>query len=364
MKNKKIAPQPANHGGKVMGSKFLQICVAAVLIGLPSMSIAKDLDHTELNVVAGVSTMNQYLLGEKPFYETVIVEDSEGAVSANVTSLDSLNIGGTDVMRLIESGATDIGTSAFAYFGNEVPAASGVDLPGLFSTLDELRAGVDAYRPVLDKTLAEQYNAKLLGVWGISNIMVFCRGEVTSLADLKGKNIRSYGTMLSALYEGLGANPITLAYAEVVPALERGTLDCATTGALSGNVSKWGEVSDTLYQLPIGPSNWFTAMNLDRWSALSPELQTFLAAEFTKLEDRQWELARRENIEALSCAAGKQPCTLGVLDDMTVVAFDEADMPAFRAVVKTKVLPVWFELCGAECEATWRGIVGPLVHGD
>lgn len=344
-----------------MKAKFHHICTTALVLGMPAAATAQMLDKTELNVVGGVSTMNQFSLVEKPFYDKTLVENSQGAVTASVTSLDQLNIGGTDVMRLIESGATDIGTSAFAYFGNEVPAASGVDLPGLFTTLDELRVGVEAYRPTIEATLAEQYNAKLLGVWGVSNIMLFCRGEVTSLADLKGKNIRSYGTMLSALYEGLGANPITLAYAEVVPALERGTLDCATTAALSGNVSRWGEVSDTLYQLPIGPSNWFTAMNLDTWNALTPELQSFLEAEFATLEDQQWDLAERENAEALSCAAGEQPCTLGVLEDMTVVAFDDADMPAFRDVVDTKVLPIWFDLCGAECEATWREVVGPLV---
>lgn len=342
----------------------LATVVTAATFAMTAAVSAQNLEETKLNVIAGVSTMNQTKLGELPFYETTLVEDSGGMVTASVTSLDQLNIGGTEVMRLIEAGATDIGTSAFAYFGNEVPAASGVDLPGLFATVDELRAGVDAYRSVIDETLAEEYNAKLLGVWSISNIMLFCRGDVTSLADLKGKNIRSYGSMLSALYEGLGANPITLAYAEVVPALERGTLDCATTGALSGNVSKWGEVSDTLYQLPIGPSNWFTAMNLNKWNSLSPEMQAFIQREFAKLEDQQWELAKRENTEALSCAAGKEPCTLGVLDDMSVVAFDEADLQAFREVVETKVLPAWFQICGPECEASWQEVVAPLLKKD
>ena len=186
-----------------MSKKLLADFTTATTFVIISTVSAQALEETTLNVIAGVSTMNQTKLGELPFYETTLVEDSEGMVTASVTSIDQLNIGGTEVMRLIEAGVTDIGTSAFAYFGNEVPAASGVDLPGLFTTVDELRAGVDAYRSIIDETLAKEYNAKLLGVWSISSITLFCRGDVTSLADLKGKNIRSYGSMLSALYEGL-----------------------------------------------------------------------------------------------------------------------------------------------------------------
>ena len=50
----------------------------------------------------------------------------------------------------------------------------------------------------------------------------------------------------------LGGTPVTLAFGEVVPALQNKTVDCAITGTMSGNTLGLHLHANYLYPMPIG----------------------------------------------------------------------------------------------------------------
>jgi len=60
------------------------------------------------------------------------------------------------------------------------------------------------------------------------------------------------------------------AFAEVVPALSAGVVDCGVTGSLSGNTAGWAEVD----QVDLSDVAWWSinclAVNLDSWKRLDP----------------------------------------------------------------------------------------------
>ena len=49
-----------------------------------------------------------------------------------------------------------------------------------------------------------------------------------------------------------GASAVTIPFGEVVPALEKGVVDCGITGTMPAYQAKWTEVIKTLFRLPVG----------------------------------------------------------------------------------------------------------------
>jgi len=339
--------------------KRILCTAAAAALAWPAQ--AQDLAETKLNVITMFSSLNGYKIVELPFWTEEIPERSGGKVTAEVATLDQLNLSGGEVMRLLALGTTDVASSAPVYLTSEVPAMGGLELPGLFVDLNQQREGMNAYRPVLEKIFEENYQAKLLAVWALSPSMLFCRDPINSLHDLKGKKIRSWSVSLNTFFEQLGATPVSISFSETVPALERGTIDCAPTGILSGNIARWWEVANNLYLVPIGSGTWLNAMSLDKWNSLTPEVQAFMSQEMARFEDRMWDLAQQETDEGIACNTGEGECTLGVKASMTVTSLSEAEMQDFNQRVKQFVVDDWLEACSDTCKADWYASVGTLV---
>ena len=76
--------------------------------------------------------------------------------------------------------------------------------------------------------------------------------------------------LASLILAGLGGEPLTIAFAEVYTALERGTLDAAITGTKPGAMSALFEVSKYLVG-PIGlRPHVALAINKTAWNKLPP----------------------------------------------------------------------------------------------
>jgi TRAP-type C4-dicarboxylate transport system substrate-binding protein len=101
---------------------------------------------------------------------------------------------------------------------------------------------------------------------------MICRTPVRTLADLRGKKIRSYGEDVPRLYQAVGAVPINLLPAELYESLQKGTIDC-TPYSLGTAVSlKLHEVAKYVTFMSIGsPGGWPQFYNLKTWEGFSPE---------------------------------------------------------------------------------------------
>jgi len=79
--------------------------------------------------------------------------------------------------------------------------------------------------------LGEEKGLKGIGIFFNSPIIVLARRPIQSLADFNGKKIRVFGTPLQIEpMKKLGASPLPMAFGEVIPALQNGTID----GMLAG----------------------------------------------------------------------------------------------------------------------------------
>ena len=56
----------------------------------------------------------------------------------------------------------------------------------------------------------------------------------------------------------------------MIPALEKGVVDCGITGTMSAYKAKWQQVATHAYTLRVGWGLAFGAMNMDKWNSMTP----------------------------------------------------------------------------------------------
>lgn len=343
-------------------AKFARLVLSVLLAGLlATMAAAQDLPKTHLKVLGSFSNLNMSRAVEKPFWTQGVSEHSKGQVTADLTTLDQMGLQGTEVLRLIRLGVVDIASGNVSYMSSDSPVFDGLDLAGVFLDIDTFRKASNAYKPTLNKIMAERYNAKLLMIWPAPPQVFYCRQALTSIGDFKGRKIRSFSATIADFIEGAGGVPVQITFPEVVPALQRGAIDCGLTGTLSGNTAKWWEVTTHLYPLVVGWAPWFSAVNMTSWNRLDPKVRAFLENEFKTVEDQFWQTAAKEVQDGINCNTGKGECIYGVRGAMTLVPVSDADKAALAKIAREIVVPKWAKRCGAECAKDWSATVGKVI---
>jgi TRAP-type C4-dicarboxylate transport system substrate-binding protein len=241
------------------------------------------------------------------------------------------------------------------------PRFEACDLAGLTLDPDKARAACTAYRGVIDRQMQKNWNVKLLAFGGNTPQVFWCRDVVTGLAGLKGKKIRVFNNTMRDFLAGVGASAVSMAFAEVVPALSAGVVDCGVTGSLSGNTAGWAEVTKSIYPMSLGWSINVLAVNLDTWKRLDPKVQAFMLEQTKAYEEKMWATIKTTTSEADNCNSGVQPCTMGKLAKTTIVPVKPEEMEAHKKLVEGAVLAGWAKRCGAECAKEWNDTVGKAL---
>ena len=313
-----------------------------------------------LNAVGTWSSLTNFQKHEEPFFNTRLREASDGNIVGKIQSQSGLGLKGFEIMRLVKNGVFDFAFGLPGYVAAENAIFEGADLSTLTQDIDTQRKVSDAYYPTLEKSFADIYNAKLLMLYPFPSQTLWCNGEVNGIEDLKGKKIRVYSTTLGDFVEGVGGTSVTVSFSEVIPALEKGVVDCAITGTMSAYTAKWNQVATHAYTLRVGWGLAFGAMNMNKWNSLSESQQTLLQSEIATLTDAMWAETATEDDVAISCITGGE-CAIGEAGSMTLVEPSEADLKARDSIATEVVLARWAERCGADCAANWNETVGPIL---
>ena len=94
---------------------------------------------------------------------------------------------------------------------------------------------------------------------------------------------------------------MTIAFGEVVPALEKGVVDCGITGTMPAYKAKWPEVANTMFRLPVGFTVGIWVVNINSWNKLSqPRRDAFLEKQIKALEDKSWKAVEAETEEGVA----------------------------------------------------------------
>jgi TRAP-type C4-dicarboxylate transport system substrate-binding protein len=317
-------------------------------------------DPVVLNAVGTWSSLTNYEKHEEPFFNSRLNEASGGEIIGKIQSQSGLGLKGFEIMRLVKNGVFDFAFGLPGYVAAENAIFEGADLSTLTQDIDTQRKVSDAYYPTLETAFADIYNAKLLMLYPFPSQTLWCNGEVNGIEELKGKKIRVYSTTLGDFVEGVGGTSVTVSFSEVIPALEKGVVDCAITGTMSAYTAKWNQVATHAYTLRVGWGLAFGAMNMDKWNSLTADQQTLMQTEIATLTDAMWAETATEDDVAISCITGGE-CAIGEAGSMTLVEPSAADLALRDTVATDVVLARWAERCGAECAANWNETVGSIL---
>jgi len=342
-----------------MKKPLITAAVAATL--LAAAAHAQDLSKTHLKVVGGLSNLTAYNDYEKPFWTKTVPELSKGQVTADIKGFNEMGLKGPELLRLMSQGVIEFGTATLSYFASDNPINEAIDLAGLAPDVKTARAVTRAFEPVYAKMYGEGANVKLLGISTYPAQVLFCNAEIKSLADVKGKKVRTSSRTTAEFVEALGGSSVTMAFGEVVPALQNKVVDCAITGSLSGYSAKWYEVSTHLYALPINWNQQIHAVNQKAWDKLDPKVRTFLQTNIDKLVDDIWDAAARQTQEGYDCNSGAAACPYPVKGKMVLVQPTDADRELLKKVLNDSVLPKWAARCSAQCVNDFNATIGKEV---
>lgn len=306
----------------------------------------------------------QYTRVDVPLLRDAVAQRSNGRIEVKLSSWPEMNLNGPEIILVVRSGQIDIGAASVNTVAGDVPFLDGMDLPGLLPDLAQARTVSDALIPIANKEL-ERFNTRILAVIPYSAQVLFCRQPITGLADLKGRKIRSFSPSLNDLFTSIGAQPITVNFAEVYGALERGVVDCGTTGTGSGNAARWYEVASHMYTLPLGWSLAGYYVNVSWWNRLDPAVREFMTGIIREVNEEQWRVGGEVTQDAIECNTGHAAtCKLHTLvqrNPMTEVKPSQADRELLVKVLSDTVLPGWVKRCGARCGQIYNDAVAPIT---
>lgn len=316
-------------------------------------------DPIRIKIVGGLADVRQFTTFEEPFWRERIPAATGGRVVAEISAFDRSGIRGQEMLQLMRLGVVPFGTALLALAATEEPELNGADLVAVSPDMPTLRRTVAAYRPHLRQVLAERYGLELLAIYAYPAQVLFCRNPFTGLADLAGRRIRTSSVGMSEAVSALGAVPVVTPFAELMPAIRSGQVECAVTGTLSGNGIGLHEVSTHVHSLALGWGLSLFAVNRSAWMAIPADLRTIITAELGTLEGRIWDAAAEETVDGLDCNSGVGPCRMGRRGRMTVVPVSAADEALRRRLLTQTVLPGWVRRCGSECSDAWNLTIGP-----
>lgn len=209
--------------------------------------------------------------------------------------------------------------------------------------------------------MRERYGIEVLAVYTYPAQVTFCKRAFTGLSDLAGRRVRISSPTQSDLIRPFGAVPLQTEFSDVVSHMRQGQVDCAITGAMSGNAIGLDRVATHVH---TSAANWGLSVfvaNQAAWNALPPGVRAALRAELPKLEQAIWADAQNQNEEGLACNVGRAGCGSGRPGRMQEVPATAADEKKLREAFRTQVLPAWVQRCGNGCVAVWNRLLEPVT---
>jgi tripartite ATP-independent transporter DctP family solute receptor len=236
-----------------------------------------------------------------------------------------------EMNQAILTGGVEMGVNSSTLWSSVVPAMGIFDVPFAFPTYE--LAGKALAGPVGQKLNAEmeKKGAKVLmyADYGYAQFANSVR-PLTKPEDVHGLKIRSIGHIPSVMIQAYGAAPVFMGAGEVYMALQRKTIDGATSGTTAMVQRKYDEVSRYLTVVNYAYLEFLLAVNKQYWDALPPKTQELLTE--TARETEEWIRKQAEEEDKQTTEQLKQR-------GMDVYVVPESDLPQWKEAAK----PAWDE---------------------
>src|SRR5512137_501456 len=195
-------------------------------------------------------------------------EYSKGAVEVKV--FDSAQLyKDTEIVEALQEGLIESGLVPVNKWSGMIPAADVFEMPFIYKDLSSIKKFIDAGAgELLDKEF-QQRAVKTL-YWVDYGYIQFFNNKrpLTKPDDFKGITMRSFSSGDADTLKALGAAPTVMSSAEMYMALQRGTVDGATTGMPAAVSRKIQEVQKYMMEANYTTAQFVVQANLKWWEKL------------------------------------------------------------------------------------------------
>jgi tripartite ATP-independent transporter DctP family solute receptor len=215
-----------------------------------------------------------HLLTQADFRLAKMLEErTKGAVKVEVYPAGQL-YKGMELLKAVMNGAAEMGTIYNGIFTGPVPLMDVFDIPFLFKDYDEVTRFWHGEIGDRLRSELERIGIKAIAYSAYGESFSICSHRpLVKVADFKGMKIRAnHNTGADTLRE-FGASPVLFAAAEVYEALQRKTIDAASSGPTSIKERKWYELTQYATITRACYSVWPIMVHLKFWNVLPKEVQ-------------------------------------------------------------------------------------------
>lgn len=235
----------------------------------------------------------------------LIAQRTEGRVTIRHYGAGSLYNAKT-IMPAISKDQVDIGILHVALVGRRSAVLEFIGsfgAQGCWDSYDHYFRFLDtpAVRQMASAEFEKYFKSRLLGALAFGTGLVGRRDKpIEAVADYKGLKMRTSGTAQATMYKALGAIPVGLSSKEIYTALQRGTIEGATSGVSRWRRSKLYEVAPYLTVDPTLPylSMWLV-INEKAWKKLSGADRKIFTDTAREIEAWTRDYAARERTDDL-----------------------------------------------------------------
>jgi|SRR5690625_3233268 len=230
-------------------------------------------------------------------------ERTDGRLDITVRPPGELPYSSEDSVSVTSNRQVEMSNVVMGYVAGDVEAAIIPTWPFIAGEMDKFGKAVEAVLPYATDEL-EKFGIESLfwlidppqNIWG--------KGEpITKLEDLKGRKVRTYTPEQQELMRELGATPVSLVLSEVPAALQRGLVDAAITSSVGAYESKWYDIIDWGYTIPLSGSGAFNLINQEALNELPEDIREVLLEEAERWQEEgvsqmeEWGLEAIENLK-------------------------------------------------------------------
>ena len=222
-------------------------------------------------------------------FKDLVSKNSGGQIEITLHLDASLGYKSGDHVAAVRDGAIAMASTPVDHMGGISPVFDFQSLPFIAPTYANLHELTDVCMPYYKQQLAAQ-NQIILFTEAWTATGLWTRKNIASPDDLKGMKVRAYEAIGVKTFLRVGAAPIQLSWADVIPALTTHTIDAVLTSDEGGVDAKFWDVG-VKYFNSIGFQQGISVvtMNKDAFDKLPTDLQKVLLDAAADTDKFSWD---------------------------------------------------------------------------
>jgi len=323
---------------KILRKILLPLCAASALTAMSSVAstVTLQMNHQMPSSAVG-SQVDQWFADE-------VEKRTDGEVKLRIFWSEGLGAA-KETLSLLNNNAIQMAGLSPGYFPAELPLFTAPNsFPMAINNICEAHELMDRLTDEVPGFM-EEANAngiRPLFFHVLNPYLLVSVEPITSIEDMQGVKMRTWGSHMPRMVEAVGGTPLTLSLPEIYEGISRGVIDAAPFALDLVLTYKIHEVAKHVSEITLwdGPT-WGVWITEDAWSNLSDEHQRIV----TEVADE----AKQRDLEAVGKAAVAARETLAA-EGVTFHEFPESEKQDWKAK-----LPDFFGEWIKEMEANGKG---------